>query len=862
MHRCLLITLTISSVFLSLDASAAAQHSEPSLAIVSSSHRLVVPDKIDIVPAVRFLRAGHTAPDEGEERAGLSVSMAEKAKTLLSSSTISTEKLQKWLSSGKNADTVFSRMKLTKAGDDLLSNPQFSVWIKYVDDLSAKYPAKATSAITTLTTQYGDDALYKLLESAKKLPRTENLATRLQTEQMQHWATVGKSPDDVFRLFGLRRAGNSILTNPKFISWTTYVDDVNALNPTKAKPMISTLRNYYDDDILFKMLDAAKKSDETKSIATKLEAQQLQGWLKSGNTPDSAFVHMGLGDVGDNVLASPLFSTWVKYLDDFNAQYSAKETTVLHVLTKRFKDERLAKIIAFGKTLDSTKAAATKLETQQLQGWLRSGKAPDSAFVQLGLGEVGVRMMTSPLFSTWVKYLDDFNAQYPAEKTTLFRVLARGYEDEALIKIIAFGKTSASAKISATKLETQQLQGWLRSGKTPDSAFVQLGLGKVGDSLLASPLFSTWVKYLDDFNAQYSAKETTLFHVLTKRVKDKLLAKIIAFGKTLDSTKAVATKLEDQQRQVWLTSGKSSDDVFTLLKLDKAPDNFFDNPLYKTWGSYMNVYNNKHPGKQTNLFKTLTTKCKDKPLIKILEEAKKFPNLESTASKLQTEKIQRYLASKKSPDEVFTLLGLGDAWDNVIGNPLFKTWLTYVKTFDQGNPAKTDWYVSLHAAYGDGGVESMVHKGLQNPSTVKIAEKVQAGQLERWLVKEKSPDLTFNWILRHPTADEKVFADPRFETWAKYLGDFNQRYPDKKTTMIDAFRASYNDRALLRMFDATKKVPGSEKLVTNLENALLDKWVSAKETPAVLSRRFSGVVAADEMIQRYIKKADAAGNIA
>ncbi|KAL4114920.1 hypothetical protein PRIC2_013817 [Phytophthora ramorum] len=675
MHRCLLITLTISSVFLSLDASAAAQHSEPSLAIVSSSHRLVVPDKIDIVSAVRFLRAGHTAPDEGEERAGLSVSMAEKAKTLLSSSTISTEKLQKWLSSGKNADTVFSRMKLTKAGDDLLSNPQFSVWIKYVDDLSTKYPAKATSAISTLTTQYGDDALYKLLEAAKGVPRQENLATRLQAEQMQHWATVGKSPDDVFRLFDLQKAGNSILTNPKFISWTTYVDDVNALNPTKAKPMISTLRNYYDDDILFKMLDAAKKSDETKSIATKLEAQQLQGWLKSGKSPDNAFAQMGLSNVEDNLMASPLFSTWVKYLDDFNAQYSAKETTLFHVLTKRFEDEPLAKIIAFGKTLDSTKAVATKLETQQMQ--------------------------------------------------------------------------------------------------------------------------------------------------------------------------------------VWLTSGKSSDDVFTLLKLDKAPDNFFDNPLYKTWSSYMNVYNNKHPGKQTNLFKTLTTKCKDKPLIKILEEAKKFPNLESTASKLQTEKIQSHLASKESPDEVFNLLGLGDAWDNVLGNPLFKVWLDYVKKFDRENPGKkTDWYLALHAAYGDGGVESMVNKGLQNPSTVKIAEKVQGGLLKRWLINEESPDDTFNWILRYPTTNEKLFADPRFETWAKYLSDFNQQYPDKKTNVINGLRTSYNDRSLLRMFDATKKVPGMEKLGTTLENAMLNKWVSEKRIPAELSKMLSGVDTADEMIQRYIKIAN------
>ncbi|KAL4140100.1 hypothetical protein PRNP1_015176 [Phytophthora ramorum] len=675
MHRCLLITLTISSVLLSLDASAAAQHSEPSLAIVSSSHRLVVPDKIDIVPAVRLLRAGHTAPDEGEERAGLSVSMAEKAKTFLSSSTISTEKLQKWLSSGKNADTVFSRMKLTKAGGGLLSNPQFSVWIKYVDDLSAKYPAKATSAISTLTTQYGDEALYKLLESAKKLPRTENLATRLQAEQMQHWATVGKSPDDVFRLFDLQKTGNSILTNPKFTSWVTYVDDLTALNPDKAASTIPTLTTYYGDDILFKMLDAAKKSDETKSIATKLEAQQLQGWLKSGKSPDSAFVQMGLGNVEDNLLASPLFSTWVKYLDDFNAQYPAEKTALVHLLTKRFEDEPLAKIIAFGKTLDSTKAVATKLETQQMQ--------------------------------------------------------------------------------------------------------------------------------------------------------------------------------------VWLTSGKSSDDVFTLLKLDKAPDNFFDNPLYKTWSSYMNLFNKENPGKETNLFKTLTTYYNDKRLIKIIQEAKKFPNLESTASKLQAEKIQSYLAIKKSPDDVFKLFGLGDAWDNVIGNPLFKTWLDYVKKFDRENPGKkTDWYFTLHTSYMDNGVESMVNKGLQNPSTVKIAEKVQGGLLKRWLVNEVSPDHTFNWILRYPKTDEKLFADPRFETWAKYLSDFNQRYPDKKTNVINGLRTSYTYRSLLRMFEATKKVPGMEKLGTTLENAMLNKWVSSKENPAELSKMLSGVDTADEMIRRYIKIAN------
>uniref|UniRef100_H3GEX7 RxLR effector PexRD54 WY domain-containing protein n=1 Tax=Phytophthora ramorum TaxID=164328 RepID=H3GEX7_PHYRM len=561
---------------------------------------------------------------------------------------------------------------------------------------------------------------------------------------------------------------------------------------------------------------------------------------------------------GGLLFYDPQFAVWIKYVDDLSAKYPAKATSAISTLRTQYGDDALYKLLESAKWVPGQESLATRLQAEQMQHWATVGKNPDDVFRLFDLQKAGSSLLTNRKFNSWVTYVDDLNTLNPEKAASTIPTLTTYYRDYILFKMLDAAKKSDETMSIATKLEAQQLQGWLRSGKSPDNAFVQMGLGNVEDNLMASPLFSTWVKYLDDFNAQYPTKETTLLHLLTKRFEDEPLAKIIASGKTLDSTKALATRLENQQMQVWLANGKSSDDVFTLLKLDKAEENFFGNPLYKTWSSYMSVYNNKHPGEQTNLFKILTVHYNDRGLIRILEEAKKSPHLESTASKLQTEKIQSHLASKESPDEIFNLLGLGDAWDNVLGNPLFKIWLDYVKKFDQENPAKkTDWYFALHAAYGDGGVESMVYIGLQNPSTVKIAEKVQAGLLERWLVKEKPPDRTFNWILRQPTADEKVFADPHFETWAKYLGVFNQRYPDKKTTMIDAFRASYNDRALLRMFDAARKVPSTEKLATTLENALLNKWVRDKESPAELSKMLSGVVTADEMIQRYIKKFNA-----
>ncbi|KAG6962924.1 hypothetical protein JG688_00008380 [Phytophthora aleatoria] len=43
-------------------------------------------------------------------------------------------------------------------------------------------------------------------------------------------------------------------------------------------------------------------------------------------------------------------------------------------------------------------------------------------------------------------------------------------------------------------------------------------------------------------------------------------------------------------------------------------------------------------------------------------------------------------------------------------------------------------------------------------------------------------------------------------------------------------------------------------MALNLQNALVNKWLVAKEMPADLTRRFSTVENADEMIRRYTEK--------
>ncbi|KAK1942729.1 hypothetical protein P3T76_006228 [Phytophthora citrophthora] len=105
-----------------------------------------------------------------EDRTGgaISVSTSEKLASLFKSSKVTDEQLQKWLKKGKSAEDVFHRMKLANAQALIFEDPLFAKWVQYVDDLSNTASGKGTSAISTLTAQYGDGMLYRMLQEAKK----------------------------------------------------------------------------------------------------------------------------------------------------------------------------------------------------------------------------------------------------------------------------------------------------------------------------------------------------------------------------------------------------------------------------------------------------------------------------------------------------------------------------------------------------------------------------------------------------------------------------------------------------------------------------------------------------------------------
>ncbi|KAG2811611.1 hypothetical protein PC111_g12265 [Phytophthora cactorum] len=229
------------------------------------------------------------------------------------------------------------------------------------------------------------------------------------------------------------------------------------------------------------------------------------------------------------------------------------------------------------------------------------------------------------------------------------------------------------------------------------------------------------------------------------------------------------------------------------------------------WVSYMNAIITENPRKTSSLFSSLEPRFSDRPLLEILEAAKKYPTMESAATKMQTKTIDGIFASGKSPTETFKLLRLDNVGDGILSSPLFQTWKNYVEVFNKKRPNHQEsWFDPIHINYIPFLVESIIEKAMQNPSTVRIAK-----QAER----------------------EKTLASPKFKTWAKYLNDFNHRYPDQKTTMIDGIRANYYDRRLLPILNAAKKDPRTEKLATNLQNALIAKWIAEKKNPSICGTR-------------------------
>eukprot|EP00644_Phytophthora_capsici_P001579 jgi/Phyca11/129044/e_gw1.81.43.1 len=443
---------------------------------------------------------------------------------------------------------------------------------------------------------------------------------------------------------------------------TSATTDIKPVRPAinlQPPPLVvgRLLRTVQDEERGFTLPGAGKLADLFESTALKLtQSARINTWLAKGTSTDDAFIKLELNTAGSRIFENPKLLTWAVYVT--KVEKKNPEEIILARLSKQFTEGSLAKMIASAKLDSKTEGLATILQAQQRQVWVDAGKSSDEVFKLLQLDEAGTKLFKNQQFSTWTSFVDAFNRKYPEEAVSIFSKLAKTYDDFTLWKMLEAAKKVPKTEIIASKLQAQQIDAWLDAGKSTDEVFNLLKLQRTGDKLFKNSQFLTWVSYVEKFNKKDPDQAIAIFSKLAGIYDQVTLSSMLEAAKHVPSTKRIASYLQGQQNQHWLADGKSTDDIFKLLKLNTPSLENLIGPRLDAWTSFMRAFNMANEGKETTLIATLTTHYKDRGLAQLLQEGTKFASTKKIAEELQTAQFARWLQLGKTEEDIFALLKL------------------------------------------------------------------------------------------------------------------------------------------------------------------------------------------------------------
>ncbi|ETO62369.1 hypothetical protein F444_19711 [Phytophthora nicotianae P1976] len=428
-------------------------------------------------------------------------------------------------------------------------------------------------------------------------------------------------------------------------------------------PGVRLLRAHKLTDNEERTTGAAAIESMVKSTIT---TEQLEAWLKRGDTVDDVFKALHLQKAGDALLDNPQLSVLINYMNRFNTANPTKKTNVVAALTAHYGDQRLTKIIEAATKSPTSSKMAKHLQTEQVQRWLTDKKTPEDVFGLLKLNKfwplswISSDLFNKPGLTTWIRYLDDFNEANPEQKTTLLSILSARYSDKTLVNMLIEANNVRSTSTIAKRIQAEQTRLWLDNKVAPADIFKTLNLNKAGDKIFENPLFSAWINYADEFHLMHSDTQLATMPTLLTHYNDRKLSSMIMAAVEIPSTKTLAERVQSELQRTWLFRRDTPDDVFHLLKL--RTNKLLENPLFPVWTKYVAYYNSMNFKTKYDLIATLTYYYGgDREFTKMLMAAVKEPNTNKLATELQDLQIARWISKKYSPAQVSTFLGADDA---------------------------------------------------------------------------------------------------------------------------------------------------------------------------------------------------------
>ncbi|POM71265.1 Secreted RxLR effector peptide protein [Phytophthora palmivora] len=304
-----------------------------------------------------------------------------------------------------------------------------------------------------------------------------------------------------------------------------------------------------------KALVNAKQVDDTKVVATKLETELFEGWMKNTKSVDEVFSILKLREQGSQFFHSEKLNVLENYIAFVNGKKHEKES-LADVLTKGFGEKKLLSILGVAKGESLTAKKATELETMVL---LARAEKQMKALQKLYLADDGLEsVIRGKYLDKLEKYINTLSMRYENKDVSLIRTLMTNYGDRAVAKALVDAKSVKGTQAIATKLQTQQFEAWAKDGKSVDDVFELLQLKRLQENEVNSRALETlegYVNVVNVVNRKNSAHESFMGTLSKGFGGDSDFAIMLETAKVSSLTNEKATKLQTKLFQHWYDEG-------------------------------------------------------------------------------------------------------------------------------------------------------------------------------------------------------------------------------------------------------------------------------------------------------------------
>ncbi|KAF4031817.1 hypothetical protein GN244_ATG16332 [Phytophthora infestans] len=260
--------------------------------------------------------------------------------------------------------------------------------------------------------------------------------------------------------------------------------------------------------------------------------------------------------------------------------------------------------------------------------------------------------------------------------------------------------------------------------------------------------------------------------------------------KSLMSSEALKKLVTNAKLRLTSDNQKATNDLFQRLKVGEVKADLFQSAPFETWAKSVTKAYKKNPeGGQAAMVFTLTDHYGDKTLAKLLAEARQKYKTVIIANQLQNAQLDNWIVQKRTSNEVFSLLNLKVQEDNLLKNPMLKTWM----------------------------------------STRTIASAVRHAQLKNWLKEKRTADDVFKLLRLSADEGGNQLRNPVLKTWLEYA---TMRGRDGYQVLLTKMIAKFSDEHVAKMLAVAARDINVRIDDEKLHNALLNIWLKRKERSA------------------------------